>query len=111
LEEWKQEKLIALNFEFERNEFDRRNTEYMPFNQARSVAQSLGFESMYDYLSWARGTLSEYGNFPTKLPRSPQQVYRGKGWTNWNDFLGTETKALKNQQAWEKMFLQYGAHV
>ena len=58
------------------------------------------------------GVSCEYGKFPPDLPRSPQQVYRDDGWTDWNDFLGTNTKlTLEDEEAWEEMFLQYSAYV
>ena len=59
---------------------------------------------------WARGEQGN-GKFPTDLPRSPQQVYRDNGWTNWSDFLGTSTKLIRDEEAWNEMFLRYGEYV
>jgi superfamily II DNA or RNA helicase len=111
LADWKKEMLLTLNFEFERRDFDRRNKKYMTFKQARLFMRSLGFKSLSDYFLWARGKELKNGKFPGDLPRSPQHVYRGKGWTNWNDFLGTATRAVKDQEAWEENFQKYRNYV
>jgi hypothetical protein len=60
---------------------------------------------------WARGKRPKYGSFPPLLPRSPQQVYRGEGWTNWTDFLGNKTRTIREQDAWDDMLQQYSRHV
>lgn len=82
----------------------------MAFKQARSLVRSLRLKSLDDYFLWARGDHGG-GKFPPDLPRSPQHVYRDNGWTNWNDFLGTNTKSTRDEEAWEEMFLQYSAYV
>jgi hypothetical protein len=83
----------------------------MTFKQARSFVRSLRLESLNDYFLWARGKHRADRKFPQDLPRSPQHVYRGKGWTNWNDFLGTSTKLIRDEGAWDEMFLRYGDYV
>ena len=110
LEEWQIERLVSVNFEFERGDLDRRNRKYMAFNQARSLVRSLRFHSLDDYFLWARGDHGN-GKFPQDLPRSPQHVYRDNGWTNWSDFLGTSTKVSRDEEAWNEMFLRYGEYV
>ena len=34
----------------------------------------------------------------TRVPRSPENVYKGKGWKDWGDFLGTGNVANKDKK-------------
>jgi superfamily II DNA or RNA helicase len=51
------------------------------FEEARDYARGLGFTS---HDQW------EKHKKPNNIPRNPGQVYEGKGWKGWADFLGTE---------------------
>ena len=46
LKEWKKEKLLSVNFAFERGDLDRRNRKYMTFTQARSLVRSQRLTSL-----------------------------------------------------------------
>ena len=111
LEEWKKEKLGTLDFQFSRTELDRRNREYLDFEAACSTVRSLGLTSLNQYFAWARGELKIPIKFPNDLPRPPQNVYCGEGWTSWNDFLGTQEKDAQADIIWEEMFLKYQEYV
>lgn len=111
LEDWKQERLATVNFELERKELDRRNKQYLTYGEAQSLVWRLGLTSLDEYFSWARGTLPKYGGFPENLPRSPQNVYRDNGWTNWNEFLGTSNPQVRTEENWDGMFLKYREHI
>ena len=56
---------------------------FLPFNSARTLARSLGLKTSKVYLS---------AKLPPGLPRTPQTVYKSKGWVDWTDWL-TDEKA------------------
>ena len=57
--------------------------EIRPFEKARSYAWSLGLKSKEEWREWRKSGLS-----PHDIPSHPDQVYKGKGWLSWGDFLG-----------------------
>jgi superfamily II DNA or RNA helicase len=64
------------------------NRVYLPFEQARSYAHSLGIKSKNDWAIWSK-TKSR----PENIPANPRQVYKDSGWQGWGDWLGTGTVA------------------
>jgi superfamily II DNA or RNA helicase len=56
---------------------------FLPFDSARTLARSLRLKTSTVYLS---------SKLPPGLPRTPQTVYKTKGWVNWTDWL-TDEKA------------------
>lgn len=50
-----------------------------PFVRARAYARSLGLASV---AAWRKVPL------PPNIPRCPDRTYRGRGWIDWNDWLG-----------------------
>ena len=54
---------------------------FLPFNSARSLARTLGLKTGKLYLS---------AKLPPGLPRTPQTVYKSKGWVSWTDWLNDE---------------------
>lgn len=57
---------------------------WLPFEQARAFARSLGLGSNEQWRDLARG-----GRIAADMPRNPEHAYRHTGWTSWGDFLGT----------------------
>lgn len=60
-----------------------RKTKYPPYEQAKQMALDLQLNSRSDYQKWHKKNNCEY------LPRFPERAYAGKGWENWNAWLGT----------------------
>ncbi|MNM35969.1 Tyrosine recombinase XerC [compost metagenome] len=58
---------------------------YLSYAEAQKAAQLLGVTSRADYLLC-------FTTDPS-LPRKPERVFAGKGWTRWNKYLGTERRA------------------
>lgn len=58
---------------------------FLPFEQARSYARTLGLRSS---VQWFR--LSRNRGRPANIPSHPDAVYREAGWAGWPDFLGYE---------------------
>jgi superfamily II DNA or RNA helicase len=60
---------------------------YVEYKKAKNFIKKLNFKNQKE---WFKFTKTE--NFPKFLPATPYQVYKDKGWKNWPDFLGTNTK-------------------
>ena len=57
--------------------------EWRSFQEARDYIRSLGLESQTEWEEWRKSGLR-----PPDIPSTPDQVYKGKGWLSWGDFLG-----------------------
>ncbi len=60
------------------------NRTYLSFEEARAYARKLGFKNFAEWISWSK-TLAK----PDNIPADPVGVYRNKGWTSVDDWLGT----------------------
>lgn len=111
LTEYQINKLHTLKFELSREEFDRKSSDYLPYQEAAKIVSQKKFSSYLIFQSWARGKSPEYGEFPDNLPRSPQQVYLGSGWVDWPNFLGKSNKEEANDVVWLEMLDRYKSFV
>ncbi len=87
---------------------------FRPFEEAREWARTLGLETSEEWYLFCRGKFPHLGNRPYDVPHVPPKSYRGKGWTNWTDFLGADwlpfdqarafARSLKftGQRAWKQ---------
>jgi superfamily II DNA or RNA helicase len=57
---------------------------YRPFEEAREYARLLGLKNHDEWREFSRSE-----ERPADIPASPDQVYAGKGWKGWGDWLGT----------------------
>ncbi|MFK7950435.1 MAG: hypothetical protein AB8G11_22800 [Saprospiraceae bacterium] len=64
---------------------------FLPFSEAKKIVLTLKLKSN---LEWRTYCKSEKRNL--KIPVHPDRTYKGKGWKNWPDWLGTNTKSNKN---------------
>lgn len=71
------------------------NKNYLPYEEARRLAQDEMIPSRGKYLEWWEA------NKPKALPRFPYRVY--KEWTSWNDFLGTNNEFMKVAKRWRSI--------
>lgn len=75
-----------------------------PYAQAREWvrlnARILGVTGFDRWMEWMTGKLDIDLAIPTQLPKAPNDYYKGKGWKNWGDFLGTlvESTAEKSKK-------------
>jgi hypothetical protein len=65
------------------------NRVFRPYTEARTFARSLGFEDSLDWVAWCRGDRADLPPRPDDIPAAPYNAYRGRGWKNWADYLGT----------------------
>ncbi len=56
---------------------------FLPYEEAKKVARAAGIRGQAHYQEWFKKER------PKMLPSSPDRIYKGKGWVNWKDFLGT----------------------
>ena len=70
-----------------------QDREYKPFEEARKFATGLGLKSKDDWSGYIKS-----GKLPNDVPRDPRSLYKGKGWTDWGDFLGTGRIANQNRE-------------
>ena len=57
--------------------------EWRSFEEARDFVRSLKLKSVREWHEW-----SQSDDKPPDIPATPQEVYKGKGWKTWGDFLG-----------------------
>ena len=86
------------------NNINTKDIEFRSFEEARDFARKLGIQSLRHWDDWANGKLFHPKAKPEDIPKSPSKYYKGKGWTNWSDFLGTQNtyKFKKNYRPFKK---------
>jgi len=57
---------------------------YLSFDEAKKCVNKLNFSSWNEWKEFCKS-----GDKPKNIPMDARQTYTGKGWTDWNDFLGT----------------------
>jgi superfamily II DNA or RNA helicase len=66
---------------------------WRPFEEARDFAKGLRLKSATEWQSYSKGECSSKGKLPPDIPSVPEQIYAGKGWKSYGDWLGTGTIA------------------
>jgi len=62
---------------------DWLGSNYLSYDEARNFVMTLNISSAKRYLNWAKTDQR-----PSKIPASPDRVYKNKGWVDWYDWLG-----------------------
>ncbi len=57
---------------------------FLPFTQARLFINKQGFQNKDEWVQW-----NIEGKKPLFIPSCPDEVYKDKGWIDWNDWLGS----------------------
>ncbi len=57
---------------------------WRPFDEARTLARSLGLSGQIAWLAWSKSDAR-----PVDIPANAPLVYKDQGWLNWSDWLGT----------------------
>eukprot|EP00947_MAST-08B_sp_MAST-8B-sp1_P000833 g833.t1 len=65
--------------------------EMLPFQRARDAVRALKMRSHKEWCEWSKS-----GQRPCNVPSSPDQVYNGKGWVSWPDWMGYKPKDRKS---------------
>ncbi len=66
---------------------------YVSYAEASAHARE---KKIKTYSEWQKYCKS--GKRPDNIPRHPERTYKGNGWTNWPDFLGTRNVAFYNRE-------------
>ena len=56
----------------------------LPFEEAHVFVRKLSLKNTREWQAY-----NASGKRPANIPGTPHEVYAGKGWTNWGDWLGT----------------------
>ena len=72
-----------------------KELEFLPYKEAREFVRKLGFKNTSEWRKYCK-------NKPTNIPANPEKTYKGKGWINFSDFIGTNN--VRNQ---DKVFLNF----
>lgn len=68
--------------------WDLKRPTFLPFADARALAQSLGLRNYRDWYAYCKS-----GKRPADMPTNPNKIYAGKGWVSLGDWLGTKSVA------------------
>ncbi len=63
---------------------------YRSFIDAREFARSLNLNSCTEWFAYCKGEYPEKVIKPLDISSHPHSTYKGKGWQNWGDWLGTK---------------------
>lgn len=69
-----------------------RNKKYLPFQDARAFVHCLKQKNGEEWKEYCKS-----GKKPSDIPNKPELVYKGRGWKDWGDWLGTGFVAYKNR--------------
>jgi len=66
--------------------------DYLTFDDAKKYAHTLGYTKkvFWDYHITQKEKLS----FPHNIPTNPDEYYKNKGWTSWEDWLGSNENTV-----------------
>ena len=68
------------------------------FEEARGFVRRLSLSSVGEWQQFCIGNLPKYGTRPSDIPTAPNEIYVGKGWADWGDWLGTGTTATNKRK-------------
>jgi len=78
--------------------------EYRPYAEAREFTRSLKLKNSAEWARFCKGEFPEKGTKPKDIPAAPWEVYKDKGWTTLDDWLGTG-----NIAPWNIQFREFAA--
>lgn len=70
------------------NEFIHKKAEFIPFEEARKFARSLGLKSFAEWIAYAKS-----GDKPDNIPARPDYFYK-EDWFSWKDWLRGNIKEI-----------------
>ncbi len=77
-----------------------KNKDFLSFEEAREFAHSLNLKSQKEWREFLEKGLIP--NTTPLIPKSPDVVYKDKGWKGWGDFLGTGRVHKKDFRSFEE---------
>lgn len=67
-----------------------KKNKLLPYNKVQKFAKTLKFKNRSQWYEYTK-----QDNFPKNIPKAPQFAYKGKGWKDWETFLGYISKQRK----------------
>ena len=77
-----------------------QKTKYLSFLQAKEHVHKLGLPNQTAWREYCRS-----GKKRKDIPSTPDYVYKGKDWTTWPDFLGTQTQNMSHMPKQRSMLV------
>lgn len=69
-------------------EFGDNAEQWRSYDDAKTFIHTLELKSYAEWIKYLDGEFTNKSPLPLDIPRSPQFVYKDKGWINWSDWLG-----------------------
>jgi hypothetical protein len=66
---------------------------YLPYNEAKAIIKEFGINSQKEWFNFRKSN-----RLPDNIPSTPNEVYKGKGWVNYGDWLSTGNIAPQNRE-------------
>lgn len=66
-----------------------RRINYRSFESAKKFARSLRLRNKDEWTRYAKGEMSHLPPKPTDIPSRVDKIFKGNGWSGFDDFLGT----------------------
>lgn len=93
-----------------RRGFRPSRNNWRPYTAARQWVQSLKLKSHTEWRKLINRQLTHIGILPADIPYEPQKSYKGVGWIDWYDFLGTNWRAYPDARAFAHALKLKGQH-
>ena len=68
---------------------------FWTFGVARTFVRKLNLKSNFEWRAYCAGEMPNLGERPASIPSNPSQVFIGKGWKGYGDWLGTGAIAAR----------------
>ena len=66
---------------------NRKDDKWLPFNNAREIVRTYGFEYKEEWEAFVNGKLPKRNPLPNNIPSNPDETYHFTGWRGWLDWL------------------------
>lgn len=83
------------------------NSKKLSYQESKAFMNSLGLKTTLEWKKYSKGQLEGYSKRPDNIPTAPDYYYRGKGWTDYGDWLGTGRKRKGYNSEKDSTWLPY----
>jgi len=73
---------------------------WLSYEEAKLFVHTLGLSSFEQWKAYIAGEVNSLPAKPRNIPKAPSFVYKGDGWSGWDDWLGNQS--IKNKITIEK---------
>lgn len=68
---------------------------FLDYSEAIQFIIKLKIKNRREWYMYIRNQFPNLPHLPANIPKSPQHVYKNKGWINWGEWLGTKTISVR----------------